>query len=79
MIDVKNVARTSEGMRELLFGQMDRLRKGETTPAECKSIIGLCDQIVKTVHMDLELAKFCAHFPEERDQVPSPALLGSSE
>lgn len=52
------VARTSQGLRDALFDELDGLRAGSTTPTMANATAKLIGEIVNTVQLDLAVAKF---------------------
>ena len=49
-----NISRTSAGLRDALFDEMDALRKGESNPRRAQAIAKLACQIVNSVKMEIE-------------------------
>jgi len=55
----KNItSRTSKGLRETLFKELDDLRAGESTPSRAKAVSSLAGQISSSVAMEIAMAKF---------------------
>jgi len=50
--------RTTKGIRDLLFDEIDLLRSGEITPQRAKVTAALIGQIVATSKLDMEYARF---------------------
>jgi hypothetical protein len=65
------VSRTSAGLRDALFDELDRLRNGETNATNANAVARLADQVINTVSMELEVAK---HMQKVGDKAPSAAL-----
>ena len=65
---VERIVRTSTGLREVLFDQLERLRNGQCTVNEAKAVAMLSKSIVDTVHMEIAVA-------EARDGATGIALL----
>jgi hypothetical protein len=71
--------RTSAGLRNALFDELDMLRNGETNPAKANAVAKLADQVIATVKMELDVQKHIAKYkPENKEaQLISPVTLGS--
>lgn len=48
------IERTSQGLREALFTQMERLASGDCTPAEAQAQARLACQIINAVKMEID-------------------------
>jgi len=72
------VVRTSAGLREVLFDEIDRLRKGETNATNANALARLSDQICTTIHMELEVHRHLAKLPDGKMvlKMPEPLALG---
>jgi hypothetical protein len=62
------VVRTSAGLRDALFDELDRMRTGKTNATNANAIARLAGGIVETVTMELEVHKQLSRIPGE----PSP-------
>ena len=60
MTDIAEVKRTSAGLREALFDEIDRLRRGEVDPKRVNAIARISGEIVNTVKMEIEVANYLA-------------------
>lgn len=71
--------RTSAGLRDALFDELDNLRNGSTNPAKANAVAKLADQVIATVKMELDVQKHIAkHKPDASKpaELPSPVALG---
>ena len=50
--------RSTKGLRETLFMELDDLRAGESTPPRSKAVTSLSGQILNTIAMQIAMAKF---------------------
>lgn len=76
----KKVLRTSEGLRDRLFDEIDRLRTGDADVAEARAVAALASQIINTVHMEIEVAKLRRDYPSDTKLVlPAPLKLEESK
>ena len=50
-------SRTSQGLRDLLFDEMEELRSGSADPRRSLAVANLARQIVNTVRVELDFAK----------------------
>lgn len=72
------VVRTSAGLRDALFDELDRMRTGRTNATNANAIARLAGSIVETVQMELEVHKQMSRIPGEnsaRMQLPRPLDL----
>lgn len=51
------VVRTSEGLRNVLFDQIEKVVNGKTTPMTANSIARMADGIIRTVELELEIER----------------------
>lgn len=73
MVDKPKVERNSEGLRGLLFDQIEKLLSGEGNVAEAKAVAILAAQIVNTVHMEIAIAELRRDYPADMKlAVPQP-------
>lgn len=59
------VARTSAGLREALFDELDGLRSGRTTPNKANATAKLADQIINTVRMELDVERHISRIGQQ--------------
>lgn len=52
------VQRTSQGLRDALFDNLDDLRAGRISSTTANATVKLASSIVNTVHIELSVAKF---------------------
>lgn len=55
---LKNIERTSVGLRDALFDELDLLRSGEGNAQRAQAVAKLSAQIVSSVKMELDFARF---------------------
>lgn len=74
------VERTSLGLRNALFDEIDALRRGESNPQKAGAVAKLAVQIIGSVQMDIEYQKHVASTaPRAMQSVPLPAIsLGTT-
>ena len=51
------VVRTSAGLRDALFDELDAMRDGTSNPTRANAIAKLATSMVETVHMDIEVQR----------------------
>lgn len=76
------VIRTSAGLRDALFDELDRMRTGKTNATNANAVARLAGGIVETVHMELEVHKQMSKIPgepTERVALPKPLDLGHGD
>lgn len=74
MTEPIGVERTSEGLRNMLFDEIDRLRSGKGTVGEARAIAALASQVVNTVHMEIAVAQLRRDYPADMKLVIPPPL-----
>lgn len=55
---METTERTTSGIRNVLFEELDALRRGESTPSKANAIAKTCGQIVGTVKLELDYMKY---------------------
>lgn len=73
------VVRTSAGLRDALFDELDALRLGTTNPAKANAVAKLADQVIATVKMELDVQKHVAKYKPngQAAALGAPVALGS--
>ncbi|MHA2085641.1 MAG: hypothetical protein ACXAB9_11865 [Candidatus Thorarchaeota archaeon] len=62
------IQRTSSGLRDALFGELDALRSGEATPARAGAAARLAREIISSVQMELSFYKWAPDGGEPLDR-----------
>ena len=52
------VVRTSKGLQDTLFDEIDNLRNGRTTPQSARTLSSLASTIIQTGRLEMEHARF---------------------
>lgn len=76
----KLVQRTSAGLRDALFDELDLLRSGTSNPSRANAVAKLADQVINTVTMELEVQRHINRMPLDSKPVmglPTPIALGA--
>lgn len=68
------IKRTSEGLRNALFDEIDAIRNGTSDIGRAKTIAALASQIISAVRMEMD---YRAKSPEE-ELLKNPIKLGTS-
>jgi hypothetical protein len=81
MQTTQSIKRTSTGLKEALFEELDSLRNGESNPAKSNAIAKLATQVVNICRIEIDVQK---HITSTRDNsktidVPGVALCGNSD
>lgn len=66
--------RTSAGLRDALFDELDCLRNGTSSPAKANAVAKLCTVAIDSVRMEVEVQK---HFERIGSEARVSADLGS--
>lgn len=72
--------RTSHGLRDVLFNEIDALVNGESTPHRAIAVSKLATQIVNCANMEVEYQKLTANNMQYKGELLStPIALGTPE
>jgi hypothetical protein len=69
----KQVTRTSQGLRDILFDEIEELRSGDGDPQKSMAVANLAKQIVNTAKIELDFHRQMAQHAE----AGSPVKMGS--
>lgn len=81
MSDIANLKtiRTSEGLRDMLFDELDNLRSGNTSPQHSREICRVSNVIINSLMAEIQFHKVVVN-GQERETAPTTVLrLGQSE
>lgn len=67
------VTRTSEGLRDALFEELDMLRKGDSTPQRAGAVSKLAMTVIDAARLDIEFVRFAKASGKNK---PQPLKLG---
>lgn len=70
------VSRTSSGLRDAIFDELDAIRSGTSNPTKANAVAKLAASIVETVRMEVEVEKYARSVDRTKPSPDSP--LGSS-
>lgn len=69
------VARTSAGLRDAIFDEIDAIRNGSSNPTRANAVAKLASGVVETVRMELEVQRHWRNATkDERDQINQPKI-----
>lgn len=77
--EMPNVVRTSAGLRDALFDEIDRIRSGETDAKKANAVARLAGEIVNTVTMEITVQKHLASLPKDGKAEPMKLMRNSAE
>lgn len=69
-----NVARTSAGLRDAIFDELDAIRNGSSNPTRANAVAKLAGSIVETVRMEIEVSKFARATAGKPEPQPAQAF-----
>lgn len=77
------IQRTSAGLRDAIFDEIDALRAGTSNPTKANAVAKLASGVVDTVRMELEVQRHLKNVSPEslsrtQDILGSPLSLGHS-
>lgn len=74
----KAIARTSQGLRDVLFDELNDLRGGKSEPTKAMAVANLAKQIVNTAKAEMEFHRTMNDLEKDGREVSLGALrLGS--
>lgn len=59
-MNAKNINRSSGGLRDALFDEIDALRRGESNAARARSVAMIANSILQSVSAEIEYHKYVA-------------------
>ena len=68
------VPRTSAGLRDAIFDEIDAIRNGTGNPTRANAVAKLANGIVETVRMEIEVQRHLRKKPTPTEE--SPSMLG---
>lgn len=68
------VVRTSAGLRDALFDELDALRAGRTNASKANSTAKLADGIINTVRMEMEVQRHLSNIGDQAKVVSTNTL-----
>lgn len=72
---VADTLKTTCGLRDTLFLELDSVRRGQSTPQQSSVVARIAAQIINSARLDLE---YQAKMKGRDTSVPKPVLLGSA-
>lgn len=77
----KKVVRTSKGLQDTLFDEIDSLRDGTTTPQSARTVASLASGIVQTAKLEIDHCRFISEQRSGAGQVAETKAIqfGSSD
>lgn len=74
------IARTTEGIRDALFDEIDELRGGGGDIKRAKALAAMAQNILKAAELDLKFAEHVRRRPQgEAKAMPAPIALGHAK
>lgn len=70
------MVRTSAGLRDAIFDELDALRNGTTNPTKANAVAKLATTVVETVRMEIEVARHRDAIKRNKDSGADVASLG---
>ena len=78
---VASVQRTSAGLRDAIFDELDAIRNGTSNPTRANAVAKLASGIVETVRMEVEVQRHLRHMntrPATEAAKADAGLFGAS-
>jgi hypothetical protein len=70
---VAPVRRDTVGLRDALFDELDALRQGQSNSGRANATAKICQTVIESVRMELEVRKFMQISPKNSGE-PQPSL-----
>jgi hypothetical protein len=70
------IIRSSAGLRNALFDELDSLRNGTTNPAKANAVAKLADQVIATVKMEMDVQRHLQKMPKSQEPA-APQAIGT--
>lgn len=77
MSTAKKPDRTSRGLRDMLFDELDELRTGDGNPQKALAVANIAKQIMSTVRVEMEYYRLSQKEPDEKPPELGELKLGS--
>ena len=71
------MTRTSAGLRDAIFDEIDAIRNGTGNPTRANAVAKLATTVVETVRMELEVQRFASSKPAAPANAIQSALSGA--
>lgn len=77
-IKIGSATRTSEGLRDVLFDELDSIRNGKSSPQKATAVAKLAGEICATVRMEMDYYRMIGSKTGKTTAVPlgNPLKLG---
>ena len=60
-VQLQATERTSRGLRNALFEQLDLLRSGEVTPTQARAVASIATQILNSARLEIDMHRYVAN------------------
>lgn len=68
------IERTSAGLANAMFDELDKLNTGESTPQEARAKASIANSIISICRLEIDYSKYLAGSQEDRQRLPSFAI-----
>lgn len=72
----KKVMRTSAGLRDALFDELDSLRDGTSNPTKANAVAKIAGTVVELVQMEMQVQRYLNNTTRKIDAAGDSQLLG---
>ena len=73
-VETPLVQRTSAGLREAIFDEIDAIRSGKSNPTRANAVAKLATGVVETVRMEIEVQRHLKNFPADKQAITGATL-----
>lgn len=72
--EMKPITRTSAGLRDAIFDELDAIRNGSSNPTRANAVAKLAGSIVETVRMEVEVQRHARQVGTQPQSVAGSAI-----
>jgi hypothetical protein len=78
--EMAGAPKTSQGLRDLLFECIEKVRDGGMSPEDAQSVATLAKQICSSVQLEIQVARLRVEYPADTKlMIPAALQLGSPD
>lgn len=72
---LKEVPKTTEGLRDALFDELNELRAGRSNPQKSRAIAQMADKIIDSIRVQIQYGRLL----HDQNKTQKPMFLGTSK
>lgn len=75
MKEIKTIPKTTEGLRDALFDEINALRSGKSNPQNARALCQLANQVIDSIRVQIQYGRLLND--KEKTKAQSNILLGT--